>query len=86
MSVHKDITKHVNKINQRITEFLQLDQQRESLIAEAIELCEQGKDFSTDQINDVTNRINEIAKQGNVPARKNVTPAMVREYVEKLQA
>jgi hypothetical protein len=85
MSVHKDITAHVNKANQRITDFLALDQQRELYIEEAVELCKQGKAFSTAKINEVTNRINELAKLGIVPARKNVTVEMVREYVQKIK-
>jgi hypothetical protein len=85
MSVHKDITTHVNKQNKRITDFVALDRKRELYIEEAVELCKQGKEFSTDKINAVTNTINELAKQGIVPSRKNVTAEMVREYVRKLQ-
>ena len=84
MSVHKDITTHVNKQNKRITDFVALDRKRELYIEEAVELCKQGKEFSTDKINAVTNTINELAKQGIVPSRKNVTAEMVREYVRKL--
>lgn len=83
MSVHKEITQHVNKQNQRIKDFLALDQQREFYIDEAVALCRQGKDFSTEKINHVTNQINELAKQGIVPSRKKVTIEMVKEYVEK---
>jgi hypothetical protein len=85
MSVHKDITTHVNKQNKRITDFVALDRKRELYIEEAVELCKQGKEFSTDKINAVTNTINELAKQGIVPSRKSVTAEMVREYVRKLQ-
>ncbi|MCQ6281153.1 YpbS family protein [Bacillus sp. EB600] len=85
MSVHKDITTHVNKQNKRITDFLTLDRKRELYIEEAVELCKQGKAFSIDKINAVTNTINELAKQGIVPSRKSVTSEMVREYVRKLQ-
>lgn len=84
MSVHKAITDHVNKQNKRITEFLTLDQQREFYIEEAVELCRLGKIFTTEKINEVTARINELAKQGIVPTRKIVTPEMVRDYVIKL--
>lgn len=84
MSVHKEITAHVNQANKRITDFLALDQKRESYIEEAVELCKQGKPFSTEKINEVTNQINELAKQGIVPARKNVTIEMVREYVYRI--
>jgi hypothetical protein len=85
MSVHKEITKHVNKANKRINDFISLDQQREYYIQEAVELCKQGKPFSTENINRVTNQINDLAKQGIVPTRKNVTPQMVRDYVNTLK-
>jgi hypothetical protein len=85
MSVHKEITAHVNQANKRITDFLALDQKREFYIEEAVELCKQGKAFSTEMINEVTNQMNELAKQGIVPARKNVTIEMVREYVNRMK-
>jgi hypothetical protein len=85
MSVHKAITQHVNKQNHRITDFLVLDQKREEYIGEAVHLCKQGKEFTTNKINQVTNQINELAKQGIVPTRKLVTPDMVLEYVLKLK-
>jgi hypothetical protein len=85
MSVHKAISEHVTKQNHRITDFLSLDQQRERYIEEAVELCKQGKDFTTDKINHITNQINELARKGIVPTRKAVTPEMVREYAMKLQ-
>lgn len=83
MSVHKAITKHVNKQNQKINEFLVLDQKREAYIEEALERCREGKDFTTDKINEVTNQINELAKKGIIPTRKPVTIEMVREYALK---
>ncbi|MDP4084761.1 MAG: YpbS family protein [Bacillota bacterium] len=84
MSVHNEITKHVNKQNQRINDFLTLDTKREEYISEAVELCKEGKEFTTDKINEVTNKINELAKKGIVPTRRLVTTDMVREYVLKL--
>lgn len=83
MSVHKAITKHVNKQNQKINEFLVLDQKREAYIEEALERCREGKVFTTDKINEVTNQINELAKKGIIPTRKPVTIEMVREYALK---
>jgi hypothetical protein len=85
MSVHKEITAHVNHANKRITDYLALDQKREFYIEEAVELCKQGKAFSTAKINEVTNQMNELAKQGIVPTRKNVTIEMVREYVNRMK-
>jgi hypothetical protein len=80
MSVHKAITKHVNKQNQKINEFLMLDQKRETYIEEALGLCRQGKEFTVDKINKVTIQINELAKKGIIPTRKIVTKDMVTEY------
>jgi hypothetical protein len=83
MSVHKDITEHVNKQNQRINDFLVLDNLREQYIDEAVELCKQGKEFTTDKINEVSKRINALARKGIIPTRKLVTVEMVREYALK---
>jgi len=83
MSVHKAITEHVNKQNKKINDFLTLDRLREESIEEAIALCKQGKVFSVEKINEVTNQINTLAKQGIIPTRKNVTVEMVREYAMK---
>ena len=80
MSVHKAISEHVNKQNQKINRFLLLDQQREFFIEEALFLCKQGKEFTTDKINEMTNQINNLAKQGIIPFRKLVTKEMVKEY------
>ncbi|TMU83756.1 DUF2533 family protein [Bacillus sp. BHET2] len=83
MSVHKEISKHSNKQNQLVQQFMALDEQREKAIDEAVQLCSAGKPFTTDLINHVTNDINALARQGVVPQRKLVTPEMVKEYVEK---
>ena len=80
MSVHIAISEHVNKQNQKINRFLLLDQQRELYIEEALSLCKQGKEFTTDKINEMTNQINNLAKQGIIPFRKLVTKEMVKEY------
>lgn len=80
MSVHKAITEHVNIQNQRINDFMVLDQLREQYIAEALELCKQGKELTTDKINEVTKQINAMARKGIIPTRKLVTVEMVREY------
>ncbi|MGG3470657.1 YpbS family protein [Neobacillus pocheonensis] len=83
MSVHKAISEHVNKQNKKINDFLLLDNQRELYIEEALELCKQGKEFTTDKINSVTQQINNLAKQGIVPTRKFVTVDMVKEFASK---
>ncbi|MFC4798958.1 DUF2533 family protein [Neobacillus sp. GCM10023253] len=84
MSVHKDLIKHAENQNKSYQEFLALDQQREMYIEEAVELCKHGKPFSTYKINEVTNRMNKINLR-IISIRKNVTPEMVQEYVNKLR-
>jgi hypothetical protein len=85
MSVHHALTAHAKKLNTRITRFLELDAEREAYIEEALSLCKAGKSFSTEKINIVTEEINQLAKQGIVPSRKLVTPAMVLEYAGRLK-
>ena len=52
-------------------------------IDEAVTLCREGKPFTTEKINMVTNQINDLAKQGIIPTRKVVSIEMVREYALK---
>ncbi|MCM3705080.1 MULTISPECIES: YpbS family protein [Bacillaceae] len=83
MSVHKAISEHVGKQNKIITRFAALDQQREYYIEQALDLCRRGLPFSADKINEVTAEINELSKQGIIPARKYVTAEMIEEYASK---
>ncbi len=83
MNVHKAITNHVNKVNVRVKKFQALDQQREFIIEEAIALCKNEYPFTVDNINAVTEQINELAKQGTIPTRKIVTIIMVQDFVKK---
>ncbi|WP_066062581.1 DUF2533 family protein [Neobacillus soli] len=83
MSVHKDLIKHAAIQNKTYQEFQALDQQRESFIEEAIELCKQGNPFSTEKINQVTNKINKINLRF-IPTRSNVTVQMVQDYVKSI--
>ncbi|WP_066304799.1 DUF2533 family protein [Bacillus sp. FJAT-29814] len=83
MSVHKDLINHAANQNKLYQEFLALDQQRELYIEEAVELCKQGKLFTTDKINEVTNRMNKINLR-ITSIRKNVTVEMVQDYVKTL--
>ncbi|MEH7344929.1 DUF2533 family protein [Bacillus sp. JJ1532] len=78
--MHKEITKHVNKQNKQIIEFMALNQQREYYIEQALQHCREGKPFTADKINEVTARINDLAKQGIIPARKHVTIEIIEEY------
>jgi hypothetical protein len=82
MSVHRAITAHVNELNQKIRQFAILDRQREEAIEEACRLCREGKAFSTDKINEITEKMNLLSKQiENLPERKYVTMQMVIDYV-----
>ncbi|WHY88816.1 DUF2533 family protein [Neobacillus novalis] len=83
MSVHKDLIKHAANQNKTYQLFLSLDQQRESYIEEAVELCKQGNPFSTEKINEVTNKMNKLNLRF-IPIRKNVTVEMVQDYVKSL--
>ncbi|WP_342434145.1 DUF2533 family protein [Neobacillus sp. FSL H8-0543] len=83
MGVHKDLIKHAENQNKTYQEFLALDQQRESYIEEVVELCKIGEPFSTDKINEVTNKMNRINLR-IIPTRKNVTVEMIHEYVKSL--
>ncbi|MCK6205244.1 YpbS family protein [Bacillus infantis] len=85
MSVHHALTEHAKKINNRITRFLELDATREAYIEEALNLCKEGKPFSTEKINQVTEEINQLARQGNIPSRKLVTTVMVEEYADRMK-
>lgn len=83
MSVHKAISEHVGKQNKIITAFAALDQEREYCIEQALDNCRKELPFSVDKINEVTARINELSKQGIVPARKFVTIDMIEEYAAR---
>lgn len=84
MSVHKDLIKHAKNQNQSYQEFKALDEMRERVIEEAVELCIQGKPFTTDKINEVTNKMNRINLR-IISLRKNVTTEMVQEYANSLK-
>ena len=84
-NVHEAISKHSNKQHQIVKAFLQLEQQRESYIDQAVALAKENKPFSVDQINRVTSEINTLAKNGIAPTRKVVTEEMVLEYVSRME-
>jgi len=83
-NVHEAISKHSSKQHQIVKTFLQLEQQRESYIDQAVALAKENKSFSVDQINRVTSEINALAKNGIAPTRKIVTEEMVLEYVNRM--
>jgi len=81
--VHQAITKHSNRQHQLVKTFVQLEGQREAYIEEAVQRCKEGLPFTVEGINQVTDEINALAKNGIVPTRKRVTPEMVKEYVAR---
>lgn len=85
MNVHEAISQHSRKQHEHLQAFEQLDQLREELIQEAVDLCLKGEAFSTEVINQVTARIIEHAKNGISPLRQFVNEDMVRDYVEQLK-
>lgn len=85
MSVHKAITKHLQKQHETITAFLALDEEREEAIEKVIAQAKANEAFSTAEINQITEKINNLAKSGVTPTRKYVTPEMVLEYINKIK-
>ncbi|MEH7224359.1 DUF2533 family protein [Bacillus sp. JJ1566] len=79
-NVHEAITKHSNAQHEVVKTFVGLEQKREQLIAEAVALAKQKKEFTVDNINKVTIEMNKLAQKGIVPLRKLVTVDMVKEY------
>ncbi|MBT2755184.1 DUF2533 family protein [Mesobacillus foraminis] len=84
MSVHMELAQHAGKQNKMYQQFLKLDNMRETYIEEAVAQCKEGKPFTTDKINEVTNAMNKINLRFT-PVRKIVTSEMVREYAETLK-
>jgi hypothetical protein len=83
--VHQAITEHVKKQHSIVSKFLQLEQKREVLIEEAVQLAMRNQPFSVHSINSVTQEMNQLAKQGIVPQRKYVTEEMIIDYVNRLK-
>ncbi|MDQ0220634.1 DUF2533 family protein [Peribacillus cavernae] len=84
MSVHKDLAIHARKQNEIYNHFLSLDQERENYIEQTVALCKQGRPFTTDKINEITNEMNRLPKLRIIPNRRNVTADMIEEYVKTL--
>ncbi|MCP3775606.1 YpbS family protein [Paenibacillus sp. MZ04-78.2] len=82
-NVHEAITNHTRKQNAHLERFLELENERETAIEEAIALCIAGEPFNVDAINAATDRINRHARNGISPTRVHVTPDMVREAARK---
>jgi hypothetical protein len=83
MSVHIAITNHSRKQNQQIENFLLLEQQREQYIEQALTQCHNNEPFAIEEINQITQQINDLAKNGIIPTRKLVTKQMIIDYANK---
>ncbi|MEC1291386.1 YpbS family protein [Bacillus mojavensis] len=81
--VHKAISAHSAKQHEHIKTFMQLEHFREMAIEEAVAKCKNDEPFSTDAINEVTEKMNQLAKKGIVPTRRLVSKEMVKEYVSR---
>ncbi|WIG45267.1 YpbS family protein [Bacillus halotolerans] len=81
--VHKAISAHSAKQHEHIKTFMQLEHLREMAIEEAVAKCKNDEPFSTDAINEITEKMNQLAKKGIVPTRCLVSKEMVKEYVSR---
>ncbi|MEK4378306.1 YpbS family protein [Bacillus sp. FSL R5-0434] len=81
--VHKAISAHSAKQHEHIKTFMQLEHLREMAIEETIAKCKNDEPFSTDAINEITEKMNQLAKKGIVPTRRLVSKEMVKEYVSR---
>lgn len=83
MTVHLQISKQINNHIQAQTTYKELDLQREKAIEEVLNKARNNEEFTTHEVNSVTEELNEIAKKYNFPIRKRVTNSMVLQYVAK---
>lgn len=61
--VHKAISAHSAKQHEHIKTFMQLEHLREMAIEEAVAKCKNDEPFSTDAINEITEKMNQLAKE-----------------------
>ncbi|MBS2969344.1 DUF2533 family protein [Metabacillus sp. KIGAM252] len=81
--VHRAISRHSHGQHEEVRTFILLDAAREQKIEEVITKCENKEPFSVSEINEVTSKMNTMAKKVNLPLRQSVTSEMVREFVER---
>lgn len=82
MNVHEAITSHTRKQHAHLERFIELENERERAIEQAVAQCAAGLPFSVERINAATARINSHAQKGISPTRIFVTEEMVREFVK----
>ncbi|WNF37692.1 DUF2533 family protein [Bacillaceae bacterium IKA-2] len=83
MSVHLQIKTQINRFIDAEKKYRELDMQREQKIAAVIGEAAQGKKFSLMDVNNITEKINQLSKSFGFPLRKTVTDKMVKEFVNK---
>jgi hypothetical protein len=83
MSVHLQIKTQINRFIDAEKKYRELDMQREQKIAAVIGEAAQGKIFSLMDVNNITEKINQLSKSFGFPLRKTVTDKMVKEFVNK---
>ena len=83
MSVHLKIKEQINTFIQAEKNYRALDEEREWLIEEVLNAARQGKQLLIAEVNDVTEKMNVLAKKHGFPLRKNVTKEMVIEFLEQ---
>ncbi|MBP1155680.1 MULTISPECIES: DUF2533 family protein [unclassified Paenibacillus] len=82
MNVHEAITKHTQKQHAHLERFMELENERELAIEQAVALCAAGLPFNVEPINAATARINSHAQKGISPTRVFVTEEMLREFAK----
>ena len=83
MTVHLQISKQINNHIHAQQMYKEFDHKREDAIEDVLNKARRNEEFSTSEINAYTEKLNEIAKKFAFPTRKNVTSAMVLEYIAK---
>ncbi|GAE27084.1 hypothetical protein JCM9140_3197 [Halalkalibacter wakoensis JCM 9140] len=85
MTVHLQIADQVKKHREAQKQFLALDAQRERAIEDVLTRAKAGAAVQTTEINDITNKMNQIAMQFQFPPRKLVTKDMVVQFLNKTE-
>ncbi|MBP3951330.1 DUF2533 family protein [Bacillus suaedae] len=83
MAVHLQIAEQVKNHRQAQKDFLALDAAREQAIEAVFQLAKAGKPFQTNEINQITNEMNQIATRFQFPARKQVTIEMINQFLTR---
>ncbi|AMA72309.1 MULTISPECIES: DUF2533 family protein [Aneurinibacillus] len=78
MGVHHAISAHSARQAEYITLYRKLDAVREMWIEKAVEQCKNGEKISVEEINNITQQINQLAQRYHLPPRKLVTEEMVQ--------